>query len=163
MLNTCAAKMLFQFSALVLCVEIIDEPFVVLRLLKPNPMKCFLEINWTILAPNRGAPWITAFANQNVAFDYCVLIPLALKESHLEQVRQVEGEPTNVDVSQVKFQLTFVLRFVEHLSERVFGNFRDSSYHPSFAALNEDGLEVAFEQSTRVLEILFGVGFGSGD
>ena len=45
----------------------------------------------------------------------------------------------------------------------MFGNFRDSSYHPSFAALSEDGLEVAFEQSTRVLDVLFGVGFGSGD
>ena len=34
--------------------------------------------------------------------------------------------------------------------------------HP-FAALGEDGVEVAFEQGAGVLEVLFGVGFGGGD
>ena len=32
-----------------------------------------------------------------------------------------------------------------------------------FAALGEDGLEVAFEEGAGVLEVLFGVGFGGGD
>ena len=35
--------------------------------------------------------------------------------------------------------------------------------HPILAALGEDGLQVAFEQSTGVLEVLFGVSFGGGD
>src|SRR5437588_11319578 len=34
---------------------------------------------------------------------------------------------------------------------------------PSLAALGEDGMQVAFEQSTGVLEALFGVGFCGGD
>ena len=34
---------------------------------------------------------------------------------------------------------------------------------PIPAALGEDGLELAFEESTGVLEVLFGVGFGGGD
>ena len=35
--------------------------------------------------------------------------------------------------------------------------------HPSLTALGEDGLQMAFKQSTGVLEVLFGVGFGDGD
>ena len=35
--------------------------------------------------------------------------------------------------------------------------------HPTLAALGEDGLQVAFEESAGVLEVLFGVGFGGGD
>ena len=35
--------------------------------------------------------------------------------------------------------------------------------HPSFSALGEDGLEVAFEEGTGVLEVLFSVGLSGGD
>ena len=36
-------------------------------------------------------------------------------------------------------------------------------FHPPISALGEDGLQVAFEQGAGVLQVLFGVGFGSGD
>jgi hypothetical protein len=39
----------------------------------------------------------------------------------------------------------------------------DRRFHPSRAALREDGLQVALEKSTGVLEILFGGCFGGGD
>src|SRR5205823_330955 len=35
--------------------------------------------------------------------------------------------------------------------------------HPSLPALGEDRLEVAFEESARVVQIFFGVGFGGGE
>ena len=41
--------------------------------------------------------------------------------------------------------------------------FRKWFLHPLFAALGEDGLEVAFKQRTGVLEVLFGVGLGGGE
>ncbi len=40
---------------------------------------------------------------------------------------------------------------------------REWLLQPAVAALGEDGVEVAFKQSTGVLEVLFGVGFGGGD
>ncbi|MBA3727325.1 MAG: hypothetical protein H0W86_13065 [Armatimonadetes bacterium] len=44
---------------------------------------------------------------------------------------------------------------IDHLFERLL--------HPPLAPLGEDGLQVAFEQSTGVLEVLRGVGFGGRD
>jgi len=41
--------------------------------------------------------------------------------------------------------------------------FAQCRFNPSFAALGEDGLKVAFEEGAGVLEVLFGVGFGGGD
>lgn len=43
----------------------------------------------------------------------------------------------------------------EHLLKRCL--------HPSLTSLGEDRLEVAFEESAGVVEILFGVGFGAGE
>jgi hypothetical protein len=84
------------------------------------------------------------------------------------------AQVARIDCSEVSELGNAQIRVVRRLGQK-FVAFRDSfsAFHlgdlaksflyPPLTALGEDGLEVAFEEGAGVLEVLFGVGFGSGN
>ena len=77
--------------------------------------------------PHAGIP---AFANQYVAFDSGVLCLFFRKEAHFKQIGQIEEKPADVQVAEIALWLALILRFIEHLSERVQRNLADPLARP---------------------------------
>src|SRR6218665_943291 len=155
--------MTFQLTAFVLAIQVIQEPLIVFRLLKADAMECLLKVNWILLLPDGGATGVSTLTNQHITFDRRVFLILFREKWHLKNIREIKGKPANVEVPQVRLQVTFVFLFVEHFPERVHRNLFDWLDLPSFAALGEDGLEVAFEEGAGVLAVLLSGGAGGGD
>jgi hypothetical protein len=104
--------MIFQLSALVLTIEIVDEPLAVLWIMEAHSMKRLLKMDGIVLVPNGGPSGIAAFADQYVSFDGSVLGGLVRKKPHFEKIRKIEGEPADIEIAQVLLRLPLVLCLV---------------------------------------------------
>ena len=111
--------------------EVIEKPLVVLWLMEPGAMKGLLEIDWIVLIPNRSPPWISAFADEEVAFNRRIPFGFFTQESHLQQIGEIKLKPADVEVSEVGPGFTFVLRLVQHLPKRMLSDVGDFSALPS--------------------------------
>src|SRR4051794_36183920 len=96
-----------------------------MRFVKSNAMQCLLKVDLFVVIPNRRASWITALANNQIALGNSVFCFFFRQEAHLKHVGKIKVEPADVQISKIWSWFSLVLCFIEHLAQRMRGNFTD--------------------------------------
>ena len=99
-------------------------------------MNCLLKVSIAFaLVPHCRTAGLTSLTNQNVAATQGEFIQLRILESHLENLREIEIEPTHVHVAKIATWRTFVLCFVQHLAEPAIRDVADTCPGPGHGYL----------------------------
>src|SRR5690606_23632361 len=87
--------------------------------------------------PDRAAPWLSAFADQDVALAQSVAFELTVFEWHFVQLSEVDFAPAHVDVTQVGKRCSrSPLSLVKHLAKGAFCELLKWSFTPPIRQLH---------------------------
>src|SRR5712692_9923659 len=121
-LNARAVEIILERAVEVSSVKVVEKPFAALWFMEAYAMERFLKVYRFVLFPDGRTSGVAAFANEHIAFDGRVFGSLLWQKTHLKHIGQIKAEPADVEVSEIRLQITLVLGPVKHLAERVFGD-----------------------------------------